>query len=297
MSAVFPYTRGLDARSGVALAGTAGMMGHDGAWWVVRAAACFGHRVLELCSGVWRGEAIDGENRVFEVHGPEIWDVVQSLSYPTPEASIERGTRVRPLQRTNRAKVGELCDVSVIDLDNLLRTRLIVARVGEMDLARWWDTKGMLGKTGRLAVSRGLPKTHRFAQARAVFAVARARCRDVYSPPDGVTLWDLPAEIESAFDERWPLWIENQPAWRPFFDALEATPGDDLVGAFARVAPLPAATLDAAKRMKRAADQKAVPLGEVPAVTDELVSQLAVGFSKGEPGRVAVPFAKVRRAG
>jgi hypothetical protein len=192
---------------------------------------------------------------------------------------------------------GGVREMSAIDLDNLFKTRLIVARFGEMDLARWWDTKGMLGKTGRLAVSRGLPKTHRFAQARAVFTVARARCREVYSPPDGVTLWDLPAEVESAFDERWPLWIANQPAWQPFFDALEAIPGDDLIGAFAKVAPLPSATLDAAKRMKRAADQKAVPLGEVPAVTDELVSQLAVGFSKGEPGRVAVPFAKSRRAG
>lgn len=188
-------------------------------------------------------------------------------------------------------------NVSILNLDMVLKMRLVVARFGEMDLARWWDTKGMLAKTGRLAVSRGLPKTHRFAQARAVFAVARARCHEVYCPPDGVTLWDLPAEVESAFDERWPLWIENQPAWQPFFDALEAISGDDLVGAFAKVAPLPSATLDTAKRMKRAADQKAVPLGEVSVVTDDLVSQLAVGFSKGEPGRVAVPFAKFRRAG
>ncbi|MBY0113217.1 MAG: BrxE family protein [Phycisphaerales bacterium] len=185
--------------------------------------------------------------------------------------------------------------MSTIDLDYLFKIRLVVARFGEMDLARWWDTKGMLGKTGRLAVSRGLPKAHRFAQARAVFSVARARCREVYNPPDGVTLWDLPAEVESAFEERWPLWIENQPAWQPFFDSLEAMPGDDLVGAFATVAPLPTASLDAAKRMKRAADQKAVPLGEASAVTDELVSQLAVGFSKGEPGRISVPFATLRK--
>jgi len=184
-----------------------------------------------------------------------------------------------------------------IDLDTLFKSRLIVARFGEMDLARWWDTKGMLAKTGRLAVSRGLPKTHRFAQARAVFAVARARCREVYSPPDGITLWDLPADIESAFDERWPQWIENQAAWQPLFDSLESIAGDDLIAAFATIAPLPAATLDAAKRMKRAADQKAVPLGEVPAVTDQVVSQLAAGFSKSEPGRVAVPFIKTRRAG
>ncbi len=193
--------------------------------------------------------------------------------------------------------MGAASDMNTLDLDNLFRTRLVVARFGEMDLARWWDTKGMLGKTGRLAVSRGLPKTHRFSQARAVFAVARARCREVYSPPDGITLWDLPVEVESAFDERWPQWIESQTAWQQFFDSVEAIAGDDLLGAFANVAPLPVPTLDAAKRMKRAADQKAVPLGEIHAVTDEVVSQLAAGFSKSEPGRVAVPFVKLKRTG
>lgn len=185
--------------------------------------------------------------------------------------------------------------MSDLTLEHLFKTRLIVARFGEMDVARWWNTKGMLGKTGRLAVSRGMPKTHRFAQARAVIAVARARCREVYNPPDGITLWDLPTEIESAFDERWPQWIENLPEWQPFFDSLEAILGEDLLVAFANVAPLPPSALDAAKRMKRAADQKAVPVGEAPAVTDELVSQLAVGFSKGEPGRISVPFATLRK--
>ena len=119
----------------------------------------------------------------------------------------------------------------------------------------------------------------------------------MYNPPDGVTLWDLPAEVENAFDERWPVWLETQSSWQEFFGSLESMPGEDLLRAFEGICPLPATALDAAKRMKRAADQKAVPLGEVAAVTDDLVSQLAAGFSKGEPGRVAVPFAKLRRAG
>ena len=29
-----------------------------------------------------------------------------------------------------------------IDFDRLLKLRLIVARVGEMDLAKWWNTRG-----------------------------------------------------------------------------------------------------------------------------------------------------------
>ena len=35
-----------------------------------------------------------------------------------------------------------------IDLDRLLKLRLVVARFGEMDLATWWNTKGQLGRLG-----------------------------------------------------------------------------------------------------------------------------------------------------
>ncbi len=38
-----------------------------------------------------------------------------------------------------------------IDLDRLLKLRLVVARFGEMDLARWWNTKGQLGRLGTTA--------------------------------------------------------------------------------------------------------------------------------------------------
>jgi hypothetical protein len=51
-----------------------------------------------------------------------------------------------------------------------------VARMGEMDRAQWWNTKGQLGPLGAMALSRGLPRTHYFAQARSVFAVAAHRC-------------------------------------------------------------------------------------------------------------------------
>ena len=35
-----------------------------------------------------------------------------------------------------------------------------------MDLAKWWNTKGQFGKMGALALRRGFPRRHRFAQAR-----------------------------------------------------------------------------------------------------------------------------------
>ena len=91
-------------------------------------------------------------------------------------------------------------DRSDPEIDHLMKLRLAVARFGEMDIARWWNTKGMLGKLGEMAIKRGFPRSHFFAQARVVFAVAADRCRQVFDPPDGITLWKLPAEFEDKFD-------------------------------------------------------------------------------------------------
>jgi hypothetical protein len=59
-----------------------------------------------------------------------------------------------------------------IDFDRLLKLRLVVARVGEMDLAKWWNTRGQLSRLGSAAVRRGFPRTH-YICAGAV----RIRCR------------------------------------------------------------------------------------------------------------------------
>src|SRR5262245_31083213 len=94
-----------------------------------------------------------------------------------------------------------------VDLDLLFKLRLVVARFGEMDIAKWWNTKGQLGPLGTAALRRGMPRTHRFAQARSVFAVASHRCAEVFNPPGCVTLWRLPESIEEAFDARWEHWL------------------------------------------------------------------------------------------
>ncbi len=91
---------------------------------------------------------------------------------------------------------------TAIDLERLFKLRVAIARAGEMDLARWWNTRGQLGPLGTSALRRGLPRTHRFAQARSVFAVAAHRCRELFDPPKCVTLWSLPASVEEELDSR-----------------------------------------------------------------------------------------------
>ena len=98
---------------------------------------------------------------------------------------------------------------SQIDLERLFKLRLIVARHGEMDAARWWNTKSMLGRYGPIALRRGFPATHYFAQARVVFEVAKNRCRQVFDPPGCMTLWSLPAVVEDQFYEQWQEWLDE----------------------------------------------------------------------------------------
>lgn len=181
---------------------------------------------------------------------------------------------------------------SPLDLDRLLKLRLVVARFGEMDLAKWWNTKGQLGKLGATALRRGFPRSHRFAQARSVFAVAAQRCTEVYEPPDCVTLWRLPEAIEEEFDARWEQWLDNAGDWTAFFEKLETLQGSDLVSALRAFELVSDRDVEAYGKLRRSAEGKAVPLADVFSGTNDDVSLLALGFARGEPGALAVPYAR-----
>ena len=109
-----------------------------------------------------------------------------------------------------------------IDYERLFKLRLAVARHGEMDAAGWWNTRGILGRHGALALKRGFSLTHSFAQARIDFAVARSRCHALFDPPGCMTLWNLPAAVEDRFEEHWRDWLDQGERWRPWFEALSA---------------------------------------------------------------------------
>lgn len=184
-------------------------------------------------------------------------------------------------------------NLDAVDLDHLLRLRLVVARVGEMDNARWWNTEGLLGRLGALALKRGFPKSHHFAQARGVFSVAANRCREVFNPPDAVTLWKLPAELEDCFESMWPLWTERPGDWNPFFEKLSEVDRSDLLTTMSDLDVIGDTEIDEAKKLRRAVDNRAVPLPGSPDVSNSTITMLAAGFFRGEPGRPAIPFARI----
>lgn len=180
----------------------------------------------------------------------------------------------------------------MLDLDRLLKLRAIVARFGEMDGAKWWNTKGQLGSLGAAALRRGFPRTHYFAQARSVFAVAAYRCREIFDPPGSVTLWHLPEAIEEEFDARWELWLDSAPDWGPFFEKLQKLDEGDLVGVLRGFGVVSEQDVEAYSRLRRSAEGRAVPLPGIFSGTDGEVALLALGFARGEAGALAVPYAR-----
>jgi hypothetical protein len=179
-----------------------------------------------------------------------------------------------------------------LNLDRLLKLRLVVGRFGEMDIARWWNTNGQLGRMGALALRRGFPRTHHFAQARTVFAVATRRCAEVFDAPDGVTLWRLPEAAEEEFDAHWEHWIDNGSDWAPFFEQLEGVHGTDLVTVLQSFELISESDAEAYSKLRRSAEGRAVPLPGIFSGTDDEIAMLALGFARGEPGALAVPYAR-----
>ena len=183
---------------------------------------------------------------------------------------------------------------STVDIDHLLKLRVVVGRFGEMDVARWWNTTGQLGPVGAMATKRGLPRTHRFAQARSVLAVATHRCAEIFQPPKCVTLWLLPPDIEEAFDAQWEKWLEDGDSWVPFFREVEGiSPSTDLPQFMAEHGLADAKQIAGTARLKRSVEGRAVLLPSVFARDTESVTMLALAFGRGEPGALAVPYARL----
>jgi len=180
---------------------------------------------------------------------------------------------------------------AILDFDRLLKLRLIVARFGEMDLAKWWNTRGQLGRLGTAAVRRGFPRTHYFAQARSVFAVAAHRSREIFDPPDSVTLWRLPETIEEEFERKWEQWLDRANEWHPFFLRLESLQESDLKIVLHAFDAVTNHELEMSSRLRRTAGVRAVPLSEPFSGTDQDIALLALGFARGETGSLVVPYA------
>lgn len=183
-----------------------------------------------------------------------------------------------------------------IDLDWLLRVRTVVARCGEMDAQRWWNTEGQLGPYGAKVLKRGFPRTHYFAQARSTFAVAAHRCAEVFDPPDAVTFWRLPDEVEEAFDAKWEGWLDAAESWSPFFELVATLKDFDVAKVLKGFSLVEDAEVEVAARLKVADGGKGVLVPGPFELGRRAVALLALGFGRGAQGDLLVPYSPARKA-
>jgi hypothetical protein len=177
--------------------------------------------------------------------------------------------------------------------DRVLKLRLVVARFGEMDCACWWNTNGILGRMGKSVLARGFSRTHRFAQARVAFAVASARCKEVFDHPKCITLWKLQPMNEDQVEAAWGQWIDHAKDWDDFFEKLTLPPQTGLLDTLQALGLIGQEQRKRASQLRRSASGQSVLVPSAEHLNDSLIDQLACGFSLGQSKEPVVPYALV----
>ena len=177
-----------------------------------------------------------------------------------------------------------------IDVKKIAALRMAVARYGEMDRAKWWNTKGLLSRVGELALSRGLPKSHVFARSRAAFVVASSRSDEVFNPPQSYTLWRLPAEIEDRFEDAWAGWLEAPNDWKELLEQINQGSGNELLSLLTSTELVSEQSANRGKALRRADDLRSVPIKLDGETGTDAIELLAAAHCCSEPGKLAIPF-------
>ena len=121
----------------------------------------------------------------------------------------------------------------------------------------------------------------------------RARSAERFPPVPGCfTLWALPADIEDEFDAQWAEWLDEGASWREFFEGLQQQDGD-LLAALRAHGLLDTDHEEQVAQMRRSGEGRTVPVSGIRNIDDDTVTLLAAGFSRGEAGKPAIPYARV----
>src|SRR5262245_33579217 len=183
-----------------------------------------------------------------------------------------------------------------LNYDWLLKLRVAVARCGEMDLARWWNTSKQLAPAGTSVLKRGFPRTHHFAQARSVMAIASHRCDQLLSQNDAITLWRLPEQLENRFESRWETWLDDHSAWRSFFEAVATIRMGDVITATTELGLITSDEIKALRALRAAPEGRGLCVGKSFTGQRRQIALLGLGFSVGRANDPIVPFVRASTA-
>jgi hypothetical protein len=108
-----------------------------------------------------------------------------------------------------------------------------------------------------------------------------------------MTLWSLPAEIEEQFQEHWQGWLDETDKWTAVFQTVEAQAGGDLLQSLGELDLISQPQLDTVAKLRRSAENRAVPISGTFRPNDDIITKLAAGFARGEAGNLAIPYARL----
>jgi hypothetical protein len=106
----------------------------------------------------------------------------------------------------------------------------------------------------------------------------------------------LPEAFEEELELRWEEWLDNAENWAPFFEKLEVLQGTDLVSVLRGLELVSDRDMEAYGKLRRTTEGRAVPLSGVFSGCNADIALLALGFARGEPGVLAVPYARIADA-
>lgn len=175
-------------------------------------------------------------------------------------------------------------------LEYLLRARLWVARLGEGDVLKWWQTEAVLGPDGAFVGPRVLPKTHAVGRARLAFAAARYACDERYPHPGATHLFRLDASTEDQFEGFLHATLDDSRYWEEILGRLEALGPDCEPGqALAEAGLVDEDLLSAVSSLDLGPDSRSLGLQRAPQSESDL-ALLTAGFARGRTGRLVVPY-------
>lgn len=179
-----------------------------------------------------------------------------------------------------------------IDLAWLMRLRTVIARLGEMDGARWWNSHGQLGRHGATVLRRGFPRTFQFVQAKSVQTIAAARCSEIFDPPESVNLWRLTEDLEDRMDSIWEGWLDDAASWQPFFERVAGLKFTDVPTALKDFDLVTDAEIEAHAKIRKSSDGRSIQIPEKFEGRRRGVALLALSFSAGTASNLVVPYAR-----
>lgn len=180
-----------------------------------------------------------------------------------------------------------------IDYGWLLRLRLLIARYGEMDSARWWNTNGVMGKYGAIALSRGFPKTQALVRGRIAMEAAKQRCNDVFQVPGCITLWSLPPEVEDGVEQHVNTCLNDNSGVLTFLQELESVENVGLGAILQSTGFVSQEYLAKVLSIPLSGDARTIAIPGTHSVNAVTVALLAAGFTRSDIGRLIVPYARL----